>query len=169
MPNWCSNVLRIKHSNKALINAILRAAANDAFFEEIIPFPRIFNDMKNSPEDCRAKCGYYSSYEWCIDHWGTKWEPAEVHVDLEHPPYVIFRFDTAWTPPIPVYMRLVELGCDVDALYFEPGCGFAGMFRKEQDICLEIPRDLKELPEELVDEFNIISYYQDEEENCNES
>jgi hypothetical protein len=64
-------------------------------------------------------------------------------------------FDTAWAPPINAYEKLVEMGFRVEAMYYEPGMGYAGSFGEcgDEEVNLEgmsaddIERDYPELDE----------------------
>lgn len=40
-------------------------------------------------------------YEWCIDHWGTKWNACECSIGENY-----LEFETAWSAPFPVVMEL---------------------------------------------------------------
>ena len=37
-------------------------------------------------------------------------------------------FDSAWSPPIEAYGRLLELGFEIEAFYNEPGMAFCGKY-----------------------------------------
>lgn len=55
-------------------------------------------------QDYLQRFGADTWYDWCLTHWGTKWNSYE-HWDE---PGYDYRFDTAWSPPIPLYARLTE-------------------------------------------------------------
>jgi hypothetical protein len=42
-------------------------------------------------------------------------------------------FDSAWSPPIGAYDKLVELGFTVDAYYYEGGMAYAGTYSDGND------------------------------------
>lgn len=75
--------------------------------------------------------GYPTWYEWSIAKWGTKWNSYSNEILTEEPGRLEFRFDTAWSPPVPVFEALTarypalvfELVC------FDEGWGFAGQGR----------------------------------------
>jgi hypothetical protein len=54
--------------------------------------------------------GFHSWYEWCCAMWGTKWnarhpEKPELQKHVNGRTHTaVYRFDTAWCPPIPVLM-----------------------------------------------------------------
>jgi hypothetical protein len=73
-------------------------------------------------------------YDWNISNWGTKWDadsgtPWEENTDGD----LFIFFNTAWSPPIPIYNKIAELFPDLDfvATYAEGGCAFVGKVEKE--------------------------------------
>jgi hypothetical protein len=44
---------------------------------------------------------------------------------------VALSFDSAWSPPIPVYEKMTEEGYEVEAKYEETGMGFEGEYTSE--------------------------------------
>ncbi len=77
--------------------------------------------------------GYNSGgYEWCCDHWGTKWNATRPVLTLHQEPMKAFiEFDTAWSPPLPVIEKLAEMFPDHEFTlnYFEGGMGFCGQIQ----------------------------------------
>ena len=78
-----------------------------------------------------TKDGYNrGGYDWCIEHWGTKWGLYEVELveDLSEDDQLIYTFQSAWSPPIPVIQAMSKqfpsLSFALD--YFEGGAGFMG-------------------------------------------
>ena len=70
--------------------------------------------VPDNPEDPDAWFKSNNWYDWNIRNWGTKWDVA-VTDDEEYPEtkiledekdIVIYKFDTAWAPPIPVIKKL---------------------------------------------------------------
>lgn len=47
-------------------------------------------------------------------------------------------FDSAWSPHIGVYEALIEQGFKVEAMYYEPGMGYAGIFNENGDDYYEL-------------------------------
>jgi hypothetical protein len=107
-----------------------------------------------------------SWYLWRLQNWGTKWdigckdgyglEPTRVDNELS------ITFDSAWSPPLGFYERLVVLGFDVQASYFEPGMSFAGIWHNGKDEFYE--GNWSDFPEALVDEFDMQEYYKELED-----
>lgn len=54
------------------------------------------------------KYGATTWYEWCCDHWGTKWNAYDVTVGKTDDNEVTFHFQTAWSPPMPVLDALAK-------------------------------------------------------------
>jgi hypothetical protein len=50
--------------------------------------------------------GATNSYDWCIQSWGTKWNAYNVNWEVSD--YVIVKFDTAWSPPRPVFQAIAN-------------------------------------------------------------
>ena len=65
----------------------------------------------------------------------------------------------AWSPPLGFYERLVVLGFDVQASYFEPGMSFAGTWDNGIEDYYE--GHWGEFPEELQNIFSMHEYYDD--------
>ena len=69
----------------------------------------------------RKKYGTDSWYEWNIANWGTKWNSGELEMTREDKNTLTARFDTAWSPPRPIFARLsedynvrVEVDCEIE-------------------------------------------------------
>lgn len=67
-------------------------------------------------------------WDWRIQHWGTKWDVESEVVD-EWDGYIMYRFDTAWSPPV---KWLEKVAKDYPELTFrlkyeEEGVGFLGV------------------------------------------
>ncbi|NDE15992.1 hypothetical protein EBZ80_13780 [bacterium] len=103
-------------------------------------------------------------YDWQVQHWGTKWDIGR---DKDSPRInlpanatsVTLRFETAWAPPIAFYDHLrFKCGFLVDALFYEPGVGFCGVYDRGLELSWELPttqQELDVLPATLVEEFNL--------------
>lgn len=48
-------------------------------------------------------------YEWCIRNWGTKWNAYGYEDGRDYSDSPELRFDTAWSAPHPILVRLAEL------------------------------------------------------------
>lgn len=124
MPNWCINSLIIEGDAKKIQELVSEAQKGDdaRFFQLIKPMPKELEGTK-SPSNTP------NWYDWRCDNWGTKWEACCIDVVDSGKDYACFNFDTAWSPPIPVYDALTDQGLSVTAEYEEPGMEFAGEYR----------------------------------------
>lgn len=55
-----------------------------------------------------ADYGFGSWYEWSIEHWGTKWNAYEFRRVDETEARSEVMFDTAWSPPLPIFEKMAE-------------------------------------------------------------
>lgn len=149
MPNWCNNKITICSTDAELLNRIKTALENEKFFQEFFPVPEDKTDTANP---------FMSDveYNWRTNNWGTKWDVSNVSV-VEYSSSIEATFDTAWAPPTGVYNKLVELGIDLYASYYEPNMGFAGTYSQGVDTCIEFASSdvLDVLPLTLIRDFNI--------------
>ena len=142
MPNWCNNILTLRHADHAMIDRAVKAFENGNLLNEFIPMPTELRDA-NAP--CRDetlaaelvnKYGHPDWYEWSYANWGCKWDvggsDATVSEDGD-PNQVELAFDSPWCPPIEGYGNLEKLGFEVDAFYYEGGIGFCGRFNAGED------------------------------------
>ncbi len=74
-------------------------------------------------------------YDWRNENWMTKWDICQAEIieepqEIDHYPMptkcFTFRCWTAWSPPIPVWDRLHEMGFDISTDYEDEG----GMFER---------------------------------------
>ena len=53
--------------------------------------------------------GHKTWYSWCVEHWGTKWNAyGYTEVNRKGAESVEIQFETAWSPPVPIYEALHE-------------------------------------------------------------
>ena len=164
MPNWCNNTIEIE-GTKEQINALvsfLDEKNGKDWFDFFLPTPI---ELKEE--------GWY---EWNVQNWGTKWNcDAQDWVKVEYPTEdlstVTFWFDSAWAPPTTFY-EYVEANSTVNikASYCEGGMGFVGEFVDGSDNYFEYQslEDLDEIPEHLVEEWNLAEMLEMNEEEDDE-
>jgi hypothetical protein len=118
------------------------------FLNEFIPVPKqlqIVAGCVGDPDE-QAKLeaqtkrnveelGYGNWYDFCVGEWGTKWDvggdgQSDIHPDGK---MLHTSFDSAWSPPVNAYDKLVELGFGVNAMYYEGGMGYAGSYDEHGD------------------------------------
>lgn len=188
MPNWCGNTLKLGHEDPAMIARAKEAFAEGKFLEEFIPVPKELSDTvaghrSDADEQARLlaqtkanleKYGYGNWYDYCVNEWGTKWDVGDGN-GIQHwdDHELIVYFDSAWSPPVAAYERLLDLGFTVYATYYEPGSCFAGIFEDGLDDYYDLSGmdsgDVQQqLPTELDDTFGIseaMAEYESEQED----
>ena len=152
MPNWCDNKLKVTHEDFAFIDKFVGAYMNNKLCSYFLP---------PTQED---------TADWRVASWGQKWDigPGK---DEEYGLYptivdneVSVTFTSAWAPPLGVYERLVVLGFDVQASYFEPGMSFAGIWDNGTDESYE--GNWREFPQKLIDLFGMEEYNKEIEQEA---
>jgi hypothetical protein len=157
MPNWCNNVVYIRHENPAKLEAIkseLDKGQDAQFFNSLVPDPT----------------GQWN-YDWSIENWGTKWD-ASIHEYWIEDEHLYVSFDTAWGPPTAFYEKLFAMEFSVKGFYHEPGMCFAGVWEDGVDDYyeynnMEADEIADVLPEELDGMFGIsdcVREWEDDEE-----
>ena len=71
--------------------------------------------------------GHDNWYDWHIANWGTKWAASDADVEFTKTSMTA-RFDTAWSPPEPIYQALVDKFHDLEITWHwdEPGMDQSG-------------------------------------------
>ena len=175
MPNWCNNTVTLEHEDPAMITRAREAFARGEFLHEFIPVPLCLTEtvagshsdpvlqaaLKQSEQDNLNAYNYKNWYDFCVAEWGTKWDVGggDGYInDIEGG--LILTFDSAWSPPLNAYERLLEQGFTIRAMYYEPGMAFAGVWEDGIDDYYEYG-DMKSdevaetLPPELDEAFGI--------------
>ena len=157
MPNWCSNTVTFTHSDPTMIQSVVDRFNKGGFFNSFVPL--------NESDD--------NQIESAIAKWGCKWDLDAKNYDFGEsapnradPNTVTLCFETPWSPPVVFYQSMMEdYGYGVEAKYFEPGMGFAGYWTNGDIEEYEFgnAHDVAELPEDLVEEFQIDGYFEEEE------
>ena len=190
MPNWCSNNLTLSHEDPAMITRAKEALERGEFLQEFIPCPQELKDTiagssgdpieeaenKRKTAENLEKFGYANWYDFQVGEWGTKWDiDDQGGCDVTEDGLMLNTyFDSAWAPPTAAYEKLEELGFSVDAMYHEPGMGFAGWYQDGHDDYYELGSmtadDVAEdLPTELDEAFAISESMREwEQENRDE-
>lgn len=128
MPNWCTNFLTV-YGTPAAVQAF-RVLAQGV---ELGPkgkereTPLSFQSLLPQPNDIGGKW-----YEWRNAVWGTKWDlrGEDTQVINESNDHIEYMFDTAWSPPVPLFQAIVEqlstLNLQFHLTYYELGNDFYG-------------------------------------------
>ena len=149
MPNWCNNVIELTHEDPTMIARADKALREGKFLEEFIPVPpelhivagRVGDDtdpkqiaLEAQEKINFAKYGASNWYDWCVTNWGTKWDVGGDGIEPTVKGNTLTAsFDSAWAPPCDAYNKLLDLGFEVRAYYYEPGMGFAGIWDNGSD------------------------------------
>ena len=151
MPNWCYNRITV-YADEDTADKIEEIKE---IFESKQPFNTLFPqpDWKNTPnskgelpkkeqmknpdgsilwETYNFPDGKIDDrwYQWCIENWGTKWEPDINEIGYEDSEMLELVFNTAWSPPEGVVEKMREKypKLTFQCFYDEPGCEIAGYY-----------------------------------------
>ena len=189
MPNWCNNHLTLTHKDPAMIKRAYDALERGEFLNEFIPVPEDLKitagylgdgeeqkELERKTAENVEKYGYGNWYDFSVGEWGTKWDTGEQgnnDINPNDPTMLTAGFDTAWSPPVRAYEKLSDLGFNVEAMYYEPGMAYCGIWSTEngdEEFNLEGMNSQQvedELPADLDNMFGIsetIREYEAEEE-----
>ena len=101
-------------------------------------------DSKKSPAvgklaraalESAAETGHRGWYEWSCANWGTKWDAYRYDEREVSPGRFVFKFETAWAPPEPIFDKLAELWPDLTfetESIDEGGGDYVGTFHGER-------------------------------------
>jgi len=119
MPNHTDNRVILSHADSQMIDDIYNVMNTEGteLCHHLIPEPR---DDENEPTS-----GWY---DWRLENWGTKWDVYETHCTRIDANTLNLTFYTAWSPPIPVFDKLVDMGFEVTARYLDEGWGYIGEY-----------------------------------------
>lgn len=147
MPNWCNNTVEIYHEDPVMLERVRKGFNAGALLNEFIPVPaelqitagRSGDSDENAKiiaaeESNRAKYGYSNWYDFCVNEWGTKWDIGGDGAEAQDiPEGLMLSFDSAWSPPLAAYEKLMEMGFRIRAMYHECGMCFAGIWDNGDD------------------------------------
>jgi hypothetical protein len=187
MPNWCNNTLELAHKDPAMLERAKDALNRGEFLQEFIPVPeslKIVAGRVGADDDPKQQLleeqestnlfvfGYKNWYDFCVGEWGTKWDVGGdgITAEIENG-QITTSFDSAWSPPIAAYEKLVELGFSVRAYYYEGGMNFAGIWEDGVDDFYELESGSEAVREQIpsvLDEMFCISESMAEWEEENE-
>jgi hypothetical protein len=142
MPNHCMNRVEV-YGDKDQVKELKEFVDGETNFDfnKIVPMPKELRGTtapNPEPDSFQARKlrklhGADNWYEWSNQNWGTKWNSYhdEVEYDGEgNPESIVYRFDTAWSPPEPVIVALRKKFPDlgITAFFDEPGMEIAGYY-----------------------------------------
>ena len=138
MPNWCANRITIWNDDPKVIKRIIDAFEREALFDEFIPCPKELwasngTEFPAYKQRMIEKHGAEDWYDWCIEHWGTKWD-VKLNDDFNSlkvvsPTKIKLSIYTAWAPPLPVLDHWVDIGCHVRGRFHEPDLKYKGAYK----------------------------------------
>lgn len=167
MPNWCSNGITLRHADSKMIDRALKG--KDGLLMEFMPTPQDLvdtvagsfgdGDKQAALEAQQAsnirKYGYKDWYDWNVANWGTKWDVSLESVERVDANTLTASFESAWAPPIEAYNRLLDLGFEIEAYYYEPGMAFVGKYVDGIDECYDYSgTDSKTVRDAIGDELD---------------
>lgn len=123
MPNWVFNSVGVTGTPEQ-IDAFLENAkkptpfcANDDHQREF-NFHSFITPPADKVDEYLGRSGFidgkivgdgeFNWYQWNNANWDTKWNACDVQIDRFSPTGVTVRFDTAWSPPMPIFKALGE-------------------------------------------------------------
>lgn len=163
-PNHIRNVIKIKGIPKDKIDYMLNKLAvkykssttgKDEWimdFDLIIPEPRF---KKDCPRDCLVNKDSHVEedkdrpwFDWYTFHrncWGTKWNAYEGYTIIGKT-QLTFVFNTAWCIPDKIYVKLLNLGYNLEIRYadenYGSNCGIITYNAKERELVHNIESKL---------------------------
>ena len=149
MPNHTDNRVTLYHKDSQQIDMIYNIMNTDdtPLCQTLIPMDEALLD-----NDAHADDGWYT---WRLQNWGTKWDVYESHCTRFDANTLQLTFYTAWSPPIPVFDKLVDMGFEVNARYLDEGWMYAGEYVDGDDWTTDDVESLPETYPELDLEFGI--------------
>ena len=152
MPNWCYNRITVygqDEGSEEKLKEIEKIFETKQPFNEIYPIPD-FKTIPNEKGELPNRTVKYRPdgtmfyetydfsdgknddrwYHWCIENWGTKWEPDIADIDYEDSEILRLTFNTAWSPPEGIVEKLREKYPELSfsCFYDEPGMEVAGYY-----------------------------------------
>ena len=163
MPNWCDCDLEVEgpEEDRAWFKEFARSGKDLLSADRFIPYPGKFfcpdkaakrwdEKVKAIPDEeerrgfishhPRPKDGFNSGgYEWCVEHWGTKWGICDAEIVEDNEYDLIYKFQCAWSPPNPVIVEMSKQfpGLTFTLRYFEGGAGYNGILRCSEGKCVQ--------------------------------
>jgi hypothetical protein len=151
-----------------MITRAQKALVDGTLFNEFVPVPEQLKEATASTADeyqeqnekNLKETGFASWYDYCVNEWGTKWDCSPYSNQVTNEGKTLScAFDTAWAPPVAFYEKMENLGFTVEAMYYEPGMGFCGIyecgFDETYDVGVTAELTRETIPESLDAEFAI--------------
>lgn len=122
MPNWVFNSISVQGHPEDVTTFLEHASKPSPFTpNELRQFN--FHSFVTPPEDkveqYHTVAGYsggefvgdpdFNWYKWNNENWDTKWNACEEVVERGLGDYSLINFNTAWSPPMPVFNAMAEM------------------------------------------------------------
>ena len=143
--NHIRPVLCEQHDDCKATPALAAACVDRRFFDfhTVIPKPAVLEGTISPDRDhpqnrkAEAETGFSNWYDWTIAKWGTKWGAYDYEERERDDGRFIFKFETAWSFPEPVFKMLAEQHPSLvfDVTSFDEGWCFGaiGQFNGRSD------------------------------------
>jgi len=128
MPNHTQNLLTVRGAD-AVLDQVIAAVRKDVSpmegeesqplhfsCDRIVPQPPIVHQGAISIQDQNKKHPGRNWYDWNRANWGTKWGSYDTQEPTRENGSVTFRFQSAWSPPVPVIKALAGLFPDTEIM-----------------------------------------------------
>lgn len=198
MPNWVFNTIGVTAETKAELDALLEKAKGadskiteeehkfhfGAFVhpsDEDLPYylgekhdekPEGYEDWSQADKLAHSlKFSGRDWYDWNVTNWGTKWDANDVQIEQSDDLSATIRFQTAWSPPEPIFRALAEQFSNLQFdIWFEEEQGWGGeMLAEDGELTLVKEWDIPNSHADYVERDNeegCICSYEDDPENC---
>ncbi len=152
MPNIVFNTITFETQEQYDSFCAMGDKSNGFSFEWIVPSPKTREEcdeeylIAEKGEKSAAAMGispkkerpWFNWYKWQCENWGTKWDAYDdLDENDEHTGFFrdeqrTIAFNTAWSPPFPVYQRMAELSLAFNFSWLsEPYGGTSGKGHSE--------------------------------------
>lgn len=166
MPNWCSNNVKISGSKEQIdeLEKFLTETEGKNWFDFFVEPVEKAVDAENP-----------DWYAYNTENYGCKWN-CDAQDWYRDGDTISFWFDSPWAPPIALYQSIYNRddGYMVYAEYCEEGLCFVGRFEDGEEEYYEFNNgieDLDDIPEDLVENWNLResleSWEEEEDEESN--
>ena len=164
MPNHTDNRVVLSHDDPQMIDMIynIMNTEDTPLCQTLIPMPEELEGTSGFDED-----GASGWYAWRLDNWGTKWDIYDSTCDRIDANALVLSFLSAWSPPMPIYEKLTDMGFDVTARYLDEGWMYIGEYTDGDDWCTDDVESVVEHYPELDEEFGISEMLEEERAEAN--
>ena len=167
MPNHTDNRVILSHDDTQMIDMIynIMNTEDTPLCQTLIPMDEKLLEISGISDNYEVQ-GWY---EWRLENWGTKWDVYETQCTRINANTLQLYFYTAWSPPIPIFDKLVDMGFEINARYLDEGWGYIGEYTDGDDwSSVEVESVVEDYPD-LDLEFGIserIAEYAEENEDA---